>query len=40
MEEDSDLIEFYGSPIINHPEVAILGIGKILERPVVRGTER
>jgi len=39
MEEDSDLIEFYGSPIINHPEVAILGIGKILEKPVVRDGE-
>jgi pyruvate dehydrogenase E2 component (dihydrolipoamide acetyltransferase) len=25
----------YGSPIINHPEVAILGLGKILEKPVV-----
>ncbi len=25
----------YGSPIINHPEVAILGVGKILEKPVV-----
>jgi pyruvate dehydrogenase E2 component (dihydrolipoamide acetyltransferase) len=25
----------YGSPIINYPEVAILGLGKILERPVV-----
>jgi len=29
----------YGSPIINHPEVAILGIGKILEKPVVRDGE-
>jgi pyruvate dehydrogenase E2 component (dihydrolipoamide acetyltransferase) len=26
----------YGTPIINHPEVAILGIGRIRERPVVR----
>jgi pyruvate dehydrogenase E2 component (dihydrolipoamide acetyltransferase) len=26
----------YGTPIINHPEVAILGIGKIQEKPVVR----
>jgi pyruvate dehydrogenase E2 component (dihydrolipoamide acetyltransferase) len=26
----------YGTPIINHPEVAILGIGRIQERPVVR----
>jgi len=26
----------YGTPIINHPEVAILGIGKIQEKAVVR----
>ncbi len=26
----------YGTPIINHPEVAILGAGKIREMPVVR----
>jgi pyruvate dehydrogenase E2 component (dihydrolipoamide acetyltransferase) len=26
----------YGTPIINHPEVAILGIGKMREMPVVR----
>jgi pyruvate dehydrogenase E2 component (dihydrolipoamide acetyltransferase) len=26
----------YGTPIINHPEVAILGVGKIKEMPVVR----
>jgi len=26
----------YGTPIINHPEVAILGIGKIREMPVAR----
>jgi pyruvate dehydrogenase E2 component (dihydrolipoamide acetyltransferase) len=26
----------YGTPIINHPEVAILGIGKIQEKPMVR----
>ncbi|HWP56361.1 MAG TPA: dihydrolipoamide acetyltransferase family protein [Candidatus Acidoferrales bacterium] len=26
----------YGTPIINYPEVAILGIGKIEDRPVVR----
>ena len=26
----------YGTPIINHPEVAILGLGKIEDRPVVR----
>ena len=28
-----------GTPIINHPEVAILGIGKIQDRPVVRDTK-
>ncbi len=26
----------YGTPIINHPEVAILGVGRIEEKPVVR----
>jgi len=26
----------YGTPIINYPEVAILGVGKIQDRPVVR----
>ncbi len=26
----------YGTPIINYPEVAILGLGKIADRPVVR----
>lgn len=26
----------YGTPIINHPEVAILGLGKIEDRPVAR----
>jgi pyruvate dehydrogenase E2 component (dihydrolipoamide acetyltransferase) len=26
----------YGTPIINHPEVAILGLGKIRDMPVVR----
>jgi pyruvate dehydrogenase E2 component (dihydrolipoamide acetyltransferase) len=26
----------YGTPIINHPEVAILGLGKIEDKPVVR----
>ena len=25
----------YGSPIINYPEVAILGLGKVMEKPVV-----
>jgi pyruvate dehydrogenase E2 component (dihydrolipoamide acetyltransferase) len=27
---------FYGTPIINHPEVAILGVGKVKEAPVIR----
>ncbi|RPJ04953.1 MAG: 2-oxo acid dehydrogenase subunit E2 [Deltaproteobacteria bacterium] len=27
----------YGTPIINHPEVAILGIGRLQEKPVVKG---
>ena len=26
----------FGTPIINYPEVAILGVGRILEKPVVR----
>ena len=26
----------YGTPIINHPEVAILGVGRVKETPVVR----
>jgi len=29
----------YGTPIINYPEVAILGLGKIEDRPVVRNGE-
>lgn len=29
----------YGTPIINHPEVGILGIGKIEKKPVVVGDE-
>ncbi|MEB3286867.1 MAG: dihydrolipoamide acetyltransferase family protein [Vampirovibrionales bacterium] len=29
----------FGVPIINHPEVAIMGINKITERPVVRNGE-
>lgn len=29
----------YGTPIINHPEVAILGIGKIMQKPVVENGE-
>ena len=29
----------YGTPIINYPEVAILGLGKIEQRPVVRHGE-
>jgi pyruvate dehydrogenase E2 component (dihydrolipoamide acetyltransferase) len=27
----------YGTPIINHPEVAILGVGRMKELPVVVG---
>jgi pyruvate dehydrogenase E2 component (dihydrolipoamide acetyltransferase) len=27
----------YGTPIINHPEVAILGLGKMKEMPVAKG---
>ncbi len=27
----------YGTPIINYPEVAILGIGRIQDKPVIRG---
>lgn len=26
----------FGTPIINHPEVAILGVGKVREMPVVK----
>jgi pyruvate dehydrogenase E2 component (dihydrolipoamide acetyltransferase) len=29
----------YGTPIINHPEVGILGIGKIEKKPVVINNE-
>jgi len=29
----------YGTPIINHPEVGILGIGKISQKPVVQNGE-
>jgi pyruvate dehydrogenase E2 component (dihydrolipoamide acetyltransferase) len=29
----------YGTPIINYPEVAILGIGKIQDRPVVKDAQ-
>ena len=29
----------FGTPIINHPEVAILGVGNISRKPVVRGNE-
>jgi pyruvate dehydrogenase E2 component (dihydrolipoamide acetyltransferase) len=29
----------YGTPIINHPEVAIVGLGKVEDRPVVRAGE-
>ena len=27
------------TPIVNHPEVGILSIGRVAERPVVRGGE-
>ena len=27
------------TPVINHPEVAILGIGRIAEKPIVRDGE-
>jgi pyruvate/2-oxoglutarate dehydrogenase complex dihydrolipoamide acyltransferase (E2) component len=30
---------FLQTPIVNHPEVAILSIGRIAERPVVRNGE-
>ncbi|HDS01640.1 MAG TPA: 2-oxo acid dehydrogenase subunit E2 [candidate division Zixibacteria bacterium] len=29
----------YGVPVINYPEVAILGVGRIVQRPVVKGGE-
>jgi len=29
----------FGTPIINHPEVAILGVGNITRKPVVRGDQ-
>ena len=29
----------FGTPIINHPEVGILGLGNIAKKPVVRGEE-
>ncbi len=29
----------YGTPIINHPEVAILGVGRIEQKPVVKNGE-
>ncbi|XXP77195.1 MAG: dihydrolipoamide acetyltransferase family protein [Lettuce witches'-broom phytoplasma] len=29
----------YGTPIINHPELAILGIGKIVKKPIVKKGE-
>ncbi|WP_246058871.1 dihydrolipoamide acetyltransferase family protein [Candidatus Phytoplasma pini] len=29
----------YGTPIVNHPELAILGIGKILKKPMVKNEE-
>ena len=33
------LAGLFQTPIVNHPEVAILSIGRIAERPVVRGGE-
>ncbi|MDV3198391.1 MAG: dihydrolipoamide acetyltransferase family protein [Vigna little leaf phytoplasma] len=29
----------YGNPIINYPELAILGIGKIIKKPIVKNNE-
>ncbi|KND62673.1 dihydrolipoamide acetyltransferase family protein [Candidatus Phytoplasma phoenicium] len=29
----------YGTPVINHPELAILGIGKIVKKPIVKNNE-
>lgn len=29
----------YGTPIINYPELAILGIGKIVKKPIVKNNE-
>jgi pyruvate dehydrogenase E2 component (dihydrolipoyllysine-residue acetyltransferase) len=33
------LAGLFQTPIVNHPEVAILSLGRIAERPVVRGAE-
>jgi pyruvate/2-oxoglutarate dehydrogenase complex dihydrolipoamide acyltransferase (E2) component len=33
------LAGLFQTPIINHPQVAILSVGRIAERPVVRGRE-
>jgi pyruvate dehydrogenase E2 component (dihydrolipoamide acetyltransferase) len=33
------LAGLFQTPIVNHPEVAILSIGRVMERPVVRGGE-
>src|SRR5207302_2243621 len=33
------LAGLFQTPIVNHPEVAILSVGRIAERPVVRGGE-
>jgi pyruvate dehydrogenase E2 component (dihydrolipoamide acetyltransferase) len=33
------LAGLFQTPIVNHPEVAILSIGRVVERPVVRGGE-
>lgn len=29
----------WDTPVINHPEVAILGVGRIAEKPIVRDGE-
>jgi pyruvate dehydrogenase E2 component (dihydrolipoamide acetyltransferase) len=29
----------WDTPVINHPEVAILGVGRIAEKPIVREGE-
>ena len=47
MEDASSTISNIGSvggqwftPVINHPEVAILGVGRIAEKPIVREGEK
>ncbi|WP_374695725.1 2-oxo acid dehydrogenase subunit E2 [Areca yellow leaf disease phytoplasma] len=29
----------YGTPVINYPELAILGVGKITKKPVVENSQ-